>query len=121
MAEENKTDNNSQADSKLGCGAVIGIILLISAVLMVLWLLIVKPELESRGVAVDDKMQRIRSQAGELIGTLQDKAGKGQEKLHENTEAVREKVDEAKEKMEDTTEKVAESAGEVKEQVESWY
>lgn len=133
MSEENKLNgsvegsggSNSQDDPKLGCGARLGIFLLIIAVITVLLVLIVKPELESRGVDVDGKLQRLKTQAGELADTLQNKAEDTRDELQERAETVQEKTEDAVENAKDAAgnaaEKAADTAGSVKEQVESWY
>ena len=151
----NNPNSNGQSDQQwenfqpvppkehFGCGAWLGLLLLLGAVGAVLFFLVIKPDLEKKGVDVDTKISEFKDKAAVIADDLKETAGdtldaglRGAEKARkkagdwwnnagEKSEDTAEKVDSVRQSAERVTEKTAETAGKVQkkaeEKVEFWY
>ena len=155
MSENNNSTANNPNDPKwenfqpvppkehFGCGAWLGLLLLLGAIGAVLYYLVIKPDMEKKGVDMDTKISELKDKASVVAGDLKDKAGetldaglrgaenarqkagewwdkagKKTEKAADNVNKVRKNAAEMQEKTSETVEKVQKKA---EEKVESWY
>ncbi len=155
MSENNNQAANGQNDQQwekfhpvpvkegLGCGGWLGLLLLLGAIGAVLYYLVIKPDMEKKGVDMDTKISELKDKAAVVADDLKDKAGetldaglrgaesarqkagewwdkaeKKSEKAADNVKKVRENAAEVQEKTSETAEKVQKKA---EEKIESWY
>lgn len=151
----NNPNSNGQSDQQwenfqpvpqkehFGCGAWLGLLLLLGAVGAVLFFLVIKPDMEKKGVDVDTKLSEYKEKAAVIADDLKEKASdtldaglRGAEKARkkagdwwnkagEKSEDTAEKAESVRQSAERVTEKTAETAGKVQkkaaEKIESWY
>ena len=155
MSENNNASANDQNDQQwekfhpvpekegLGCGGWLGLLLLLGAIGAVLFYLVIKPDMEKKGVDVDTKISELKDKASVVAGDLKDKAGetfdaglrgaetarqkagewwdnagKKSEKTADNVKQVKKNAAEVQEKTSETAKTVQKKA---EEKIESWY
>ena len=99
-----------------GCGAWLGVLVLLGAIGAVLYFLVIKPAAEKSGISVDEKISEIKSNAAEALKDGSVKAlevgAQGADAVRSGTDSVRKKAGnwwkKAGEKKDQATEYVAE-------------
>ena len=107
---ENQQTPEPQSPEKCGCSTWLGGLLLVAAVLVVVFIFIVKPALEERGVDVQEQLSEVKVQSQELVNSAKNrisKVGTG----------VAEKYNDLKKVSKDISE--SETAGKIKDTVEN--
>ena len=104
--------NGVKASEKMGCGAIIGVILLITAVLLVVFLLVVKPHLEEKGVDVDSFFTQTKEQISGAVGQIKDSASEAADDFKSKSRDVAGKI-------EDTADDLEEQAGELEDKIKN--
>ena len=132
-------DNQAEKSEKFGCGAWLGLLVLLSAVGAVLFFLVIKPVLEKNQDQLADKWNTVREQAADTlekgseavsktrqaVSKLGKTAGETKENISETAEDVRKKTEDIREKADQANEAVSNIKNDVKKQAddlpESWY
>ena len=146
---ENGAENAAPAEKK-GCGTVLGVLLLIVIAATVVFVLIVRPKMEEKGIDLEDKAREVASDVEGAWKKTRDVAvdvterssraiKKGIDEFSKNADDTADKMEDASEKVNDAAEKVSESGKKVSEngknaaksirqtndnavdKVESWY
>ena len=94
--------NNQQAPEKMGCRATLGVILLVIAILTVLFFLVLKPHLESKGIEVDSFFDHAKECITGAVGDLQERAGE----VADNLEDAADDLEEAAEDLEESVQNI---------------
>lgn len=102
--------NNQNEPVKLGCGAKIGITLLVLAVLTVLFIFLIKPALEEKGVDVNGYGRKIVDQSKVVWDVTKDSTGKGMKKGIESVRDLKEQAEDAADNAGEKIEKITEDA-----------
>lgn len=139
MSEEANRPAEHTGDSqevKFGCGAWLGVLVLLAAVGAVLYFLILKPVMEKNQEQLSDKWNSVKEHAANTLEKGSEAVSKTRKAVKSLRNSAEESAGEVREKTEDTaedirekSETVQETASEVKDKVkkqvekepESWY
>ena len=82
-----------QPKERFGCGAWLGVLVLLGAIGAVLYFLVIKPDLEKRGITVEEKISELKVNAADTLKEGAVKAlevgAQGADAVREGTESVR--------------------------------
>ena len=111
----------SPAPQGNGCGKFLGTLILLAALAAVLYIFIIKPELEKRGIEVEEAFKSVKEKTSELVDDIKSQSSKAGKKAEEAGRDFSEKVEDhaekagdyVEEKYEKTTDYVKDATDEV--------